>query len=150
MNNPDESTPCYKNNTVLKSLPPTEDAFMQHLKCAALATIIDKTAHQAEPNLPSAEDYGWTLKDGIFVPITMATSSWPQDINKGISCGCKTVPFCSKNCACGKQSVACYIGCKCKGSPSICSRAMHAENVKLESDDSNSDSSDGNEPDIDN
>ena len=34
-----------KNTTVLKMLPPTEDAFLQHLKRAALATVIDKTVH---------------------------------------------------------------------------------------------------------
>ena len=46
-------------STLLKLLPPSEDAFEQHLKRAALATMIDKTAHIANPDLPRFSDYGW-------------------------------------------------------------------------------------------
>ena len=109
------------NNTVLKLLPPTEDAFFQHLKRAGLATIIDKTAHIAKQDLPSPEDYGWTVEGDRFVPTAMTQSAWPQDMDKGISCHCKK--GCVINCTCGKQSVACYIGCKCTGSSAKCSRA---------------------------
>lgn len=34
---------------LLKLLPPTEDAFIQHLRRAALATVLDKTAHNSKP-----------------------------------------------------------------------------------------------------
>ena len=47
-------------STLLKLLPPTEDAFRLHVKRAAYATIIDKSAHIARQDLhvPPAEDYG--------------------------------------------------------------------------------------------
>jgi hypothetical protein len=96
------------NTTELKLLLPTKDAFLQHLNRVGLATIIDKTAHLAEPNLPSVESYGWTLKEDTFIPTTITTSAWPEDINKRILCGCISEPFCNRNCASGKQSVACY------------------------------------------
>ena len=56
-------------STLLKLLPPTEDAFLLHLKRAALATIIDKNAHIAKPRIPSCTDFGWSLNDGKAVPI---------------------------------------------------------------------------------
>ena len=46
---------------LLKTLPPTESAFEHHVKRAAFATIIDKTAHIGQPTLPLATDYGWAL-----------------------------------------------------------------------------------------
>ena len=47
-------------STLLKLLPPTEYAFRLHVKRAAYATIIDKSAHIARQDLhvPPAEDYG--------------------------------------------------------------------------------------------
>jgi len=44
--------------TLLKLLPPTEDAFLLHVKRAALATLMDKTSHIARPELGPYEDYG--------------------------------------------------------------------------------------------
>ena len=42
---------------MLQLLPPIEDAYLLHLQRAALATIIDKTAHVAKPQLPPF----WTM-----------------------------------------------------------------------------------------
>ena len=55
-------------STLLKLLPPTENAFGLHLKRAALAAIIDKTAHIAKPDIPCFTEYGWSLSDGKAVP----------------------------------------------------------------------------------
>lgn len=126
------------NNTALKMLPPTEDAFEHHLKRAAFATIIDKTAHLPKPELPDPADFGWTVHENKLVPTAMTKSPWPENISKGISCGCKK--GCNRNCSCAKKSVQCYIGCKCKGLPETCSRAKYA--AKLDTSDEDSDDSD--------
>jgi len=42
-------------STLLNLLPPTEDAFLQHLKRAALATLIDKSLHISKPSLTLAK-----------------------------------------------------------------------------------------------
>lgn len=39
----------HKPSSLLKLLPTTEGAFKQHVKCSALATIIDKRSHLAKP-----------------------------------------------------------------------------------------------------
>ena len=54
-------------STLLKLLPPTEDAFLQHVKRAAYATILDKCAHVPKPVIPSFESYGWALKYPTFM-----------------------------------------------------------------------------------
>jgi len=44
---------CLNNtSTLLKLLPPIEHACRLHLQRAGFATIIDKTAHVAKPELP--------------------------------------------------------------------------------------------------
>ena len=80
----------------------------QHLKCAGWEAIIDETAYLAELNLPWTEEYGWTLKEGPYIPTTMTMPTWPQDTEKGTSFGCKIVSFCSKSCARGQQRASCY------------------------------------------
>ena len=56
-----------KKSTLLKLLPPTEKAFFHHLKRVALATAVDRSAHINKPQIPSHEEYGWTLNTGELV-----------------------------------------------------------------------------------
>jgi hypothetical protein len=126
-------------STLLKLLPPTEDAYMQHLKRAALATIIDKRAHVAKPVIPSIEDYGWTVSGDKWTPVTSTTPLWPQKMAQSITCGC--TKGCKGNCSCAKKQVACYIGCKCTGSLEKCSRARYLAQF-AEISDSDSDAND--------
>ena len=63
---------------MLKLLPPTEHTVLLHLQRAALATIIDKTAHGAKPQIPPFVDYGWALEDGKLVPVLSTQPAWPQ------------------------------------------------------------------------
>jgi len=124
-------------STMLKLLPPTEHTCLLHLQRAALATIIDKTAHVAKPQLPPFVDYGWALEDGKLVPVLSTQPAWPQTITKAIACGC--TKDCNKNCSCARKNVACYIGCRCQGSATKCSRVKYTAAFDS-SDSSNSDS----------
>lgn len=88
-------------------LPPTEYAFVLHVKWSALATLIDKTAHIAKRDLGAYEDYGWEVVDGNLVPVPSTQPAWPEQMTKTISCrkGCNT------NCSCSTKGIPCYIGC---------------------------------------
>ena len=123
-------------STMLKLLPPTEDAYLLHLQRAALATIIDKTAHVAKPQLPPFMDYGWALQDGKLVPVQSTQPAWPQTITQGVACDC--TKGCNRNCSCARKNVACYIGCHCQGSDTKCSRVKYTDT--FDSSDSDSDS----------
>ena len=90
-------------STLLKLLPPTEQAFDLHLRRAALATLIDKSAHIAMPDIPPFTEYGWSLSDGIATPLASTEPAWPLTMKKVISCSCSK--GCQKNCSCAKKEI---------------------------------------------
>ena len=73
----------FMNNksTLLKLLPPTEDAFQQHLKRAALATLIDKNAHKPVCKHLDITKYGWKYESSVPVPVPSLHPAWPSRIN---------------------------------------------------------------------
>ena len=110
-------------STLLKLLPPTEAAFKQHTRRAALATLIDKSAHIAKPVIPEISDYGWKINaDGRTLPCPSNEKAWPQDMSKAISCNC--MKGCIRNCLCEKKKRPCYEGCRCQGLTTRCRRMI--------------------------
>ena len=67
-------------STLLKVIPPTENAYEQHLKRAALATAIDKSAHICKPNVEPCEDYLVEVDNGYLMPVQSTRHAWPQQI----------------------------------------------------------------------
>ena len=124
-------------STLLRLLPPTEDSFRLHVKRAALATMIDKTAHIACPQIPSWTDFGWALDGQHVSPVPSTNPSWPTYLNKTISCRC--LKGCQKNCSCARNSVPCYIGCHCQAQSSKCTRVVVLEQANILNSDSDSD-----------
>ena len=109
-------------STLLKLLPPTEEAFVQHLKRAALATLIDKNAHVAKPKLPKFNEYGWTLSDEKALACPSTKPAWPKEMPKALSCIC--TKGCVKNCPCARRKRSCYKGCRCQGLKKRCMRMI--------------------------
>lgn len=110
-----------KSLLLLKLLPPTDDWYRQHVMRCALATIIDKRAHLAQPTLPPYQNFGWAGEDTgkLPDPIPSTTDYWPERMSKSLSCNCKT-GCTSRNCSCSRRGVSCYIGCRCTGTPGKC------------------------------
>ena len=104
----------------LQNLPPTTDAFCQHLKRAALSTILMKSAHIARIPEIQFDKYGWHLVDKTLCPVKMAIDAFPkktQKLEQSVKCNCKM--RCARNCTCFRNNVQCYcvlcIVCACKG-----------------------------------
>ena len=113
-------------------LPPTEDAFMLHTKRAALATIIDKSAHLRQPVLPpNFEEFSWDVVEDQYIPRKSTQPSWPQQMKKSIACRC--TKGCNRNCTCSRKGVPCYIGCQCTGTVEKCSQARYMAQFDQES-----------------
>ncbi len=113
----------YKSAATLKLLPPTEDSFRQHVKRCALATIIDKRAHVAQPALPPYTNFGWSIEntEQTLQPVQSTANIWPEQMSQSLSCNCKTGCL-SKRCSCSRRGVRCYIGCHCTGTREKCAR----------------------------
>ena len=113
-------------------LPPTEAAFMQHLKRAALATLRDKLALSPKPDLPLFDNFGWELTEGLLKPVPSTDPMWPDEMLKALTCNCEK--GCSRNCPCEKRNVACFVGCLCTGTKETCYRAKAAFQSESEDD----------------
>ena len=77
-----------------------------HIKRAALATAIGKSAYICNSNVEPREDYGWTVDNGYLMPVQSTRQAWPQEKMHAIPCGC--TKGCSRNCSCAKKNIACY------------------------------------------
>lgn len=107
----------------LRCLPPTEDCIIQHLKRSLLATLKQKRAHIADPQLPAASAFGWFEEDSVLKPVMMTRPPFPDITQNLTNCKC-LASKCSKNCSCRKAGVLCCIACKCEGKTDKCARAL--------------------------
>ena len=111
----------------LRSLPPTEDAFRQHLFRCLYATLVQKRAHLQHPSLPPATSFGWIM-DSYLQPVPMTKPSFPELTQTLASCKCVTSK-CTKNCSCKKAKLPCCLACKCEGKEDKCDRTQNSSNV---------------------
>ena len=129
-------------SVLMKVLPPTEDAFLLHLKRAAYATIVDKNAHRPKPNLPSVEGYGWSLEltepEHVLLPTPVPSTRppWPTQMPQTHKCGC--VKGCGPNCSCRRNGLECYIGCRCQGNAEKCTWARELADAECSESDNES------------
>lgn len=111
---------------LLLNLPPTDDSLEQHVKRAALATIISKSAHIPKPGSIDVTSYGWLLHgNNMIKPVYMTKNAFPANLETCVKCMCKR--RCAGNCACSKNNVPCYGGCYCQGKSPTCSRAVYLD-----------------------
>lgn len=112
---------------LLLNLPPTEDALEQHIKRAALSTILSKsTEHNTQTSATRFTSYGWLLQsDNKLKPVMMTKKSLPPNLETIVNCKCKK--RCMGNCACSRNNVPCYSGCSCRGTAPTCTRAAYVE-----------------------
>lgn len=104
----------------LQSLPPTPDAFLQHLKRACLSTIVMKSAHIAKTPKMQFDKYGWCVHDSTLCPVKMTIDAFPKKLEQSVKCNCKKK--CARNCTCLRNNVPCYLACSCKGETGKCTR----------------------------
>ena len=83
---------CQKEKST-ERLPPTQDALMQHTKCAAYQAGIWCTSDQIEQHVPSPEYWGWTLAEDTWIPVwtklPIAAQVCSELIKYGSRCACK-------------------------------------------------------------
>ena len=116
----------------LRSIPPTEDAFKQHLLRCLYATLVQKRAHVQHPTIPAPTSFGWVMK-AYLKPVLMTKPSFPELTVSLTSCKCIT-SRCAKNCSCKKSNLSCCLACKCEGKEEKCDRTKNQQDVSSDSD----------------
>lgn len=97
----------------IKSLPPTDEGIIEHLRRAHLQTMVWKFANQKDPPIVDLSKFGWKIET-IPVPKYGVTDIAPKDVLKVIACSCSTANACSRNnCSCKAAGLSCTTFCKC-------------------------------------
>jgi hypothetical protein len=125
-----------KKNLSSEKLPPTEDAFVLHLKRANYQAYIWIHALQPLLRLPSLIGNGWKRDEsGGVVPHQMTRPAAPEAFLVFVKCGCQTGCY-TLRCKCHKESMLCSDACGCEND----SCANRVPDEPSEADDSEDDS----------
>ncbi|CAH1098889.1 unnamed protein product [Psylliodes chrysocephalus] len=74
----------------IRNLPPTQDAFYQHILRAAYQLIVWKSAILINPKIPNPVDFGWDLKENNLLLPKLTTISICPDVQfENVRCKCK-------------------------------------------------------------
>ena len=107
----------YCRTVDLRALPPTDDAYKQHVLRALLQTATWVRADKAKPTLPNLYEFGWKKEKDGASPILMTEPSAPKDIASSAYCSCKGK--CVRGCPC-RDIGTCALMCSCGGKPAAC------------------------------
>ena len=119
----------------IKTLPPTNEAAMQHIRRARLQVLIWRSADQPSPPQLNISLFGWKIEHDIPVPVYGNGEFAPKALLELVACGCKSTTPCSRsNCSCRVAGLSCTTYCKCKGSDHCANDYTQTDNSTLESD----------------
>ena len=108
---------CNRDIKDLSSLPPTENAFGQHMLRVLYQLYICKRALATdhEFQIQSPIDYGWFQESGQLLPRYLTQSHSPPNLRRQAACHCQK-GRCVKSCPCLKSG-PCILVCLCGGKP---------------------------------
>src|SRR6218665_1789141 len=103
-----------KKSRSLELLPPTSDAFLQHVKRSIYQAVhcwghcLEKQVKVLDPG-----DWGWTKNGNGWVPLWMTIPEVSKICRELIHCSCKK--GCLGRCKCVKANLVCTALCQCDG-----------------------------------
>ena len=105
---------CQKSKT-METIPPTQDALLQHCKRVAYQAGIWTTSTSTQQQIPSPEGNGWTLdgETNLWVPVWTTLEVASKACSELVRCGCRSVKGCGARCSCKKANWKCTELCKC-------------------------------------
>ncbi len=104
----------------LKVLPPTKEAFEQHVRRAHLQAAVWRGALDSDPPDLNPQHFGWHMNLDInkLEPIALPAevSPAPESVLKMIKCGCSSSQPCkTARCSCATARISCSVFCACHG-----------------------------------
>jgi len=104
-----------------EKLPPTSNAFKQHLKRCHYQTAVWRQVRIQKLVLPNPGETDWTLAEDLLVPVVMTPDPIPQACLEMVSyqctTGCATLRC---RCKCRKSHVVCTGLCGCTKTDANC------------------------------
>ena len=79
-----------------KALPPTTEAFEEHVYRVHLQTAVWKAALDADPPSINSVHYGWSSDTLLPIALPPDVSPAPDEVLKLIRCGCSSSRPCSR------------------------------------------------------
>ena len=90
-----------------ENMPPTRAALLPAISKSHYQAMIWYNDIVANPEIPTPQDFGWNLVEGVYKERMTTLPPAPEAITELIKCGCK-VTWCSRNqCKCKKNSLFC-------------------------------------------
>lgn len=94
------------------SLPPCKDTLNQHALRANYQCAIWKRSLKCDPNTPSPQNFGWSVKSDRSIEVQWMTGlPAPLAVLDMLACKCKKA--CTSCCECVTNSMNCTDACKC-------------------------------------
>ena len=104
---------CQKSRT-METIPPSQDARLQHCKRVAYQAGIWSTSDKAQQEIPSPEGHGWKLTEECkWSPVWMTLPVASKACTELVRCGCKSSRGCGGRCACKRAQWKCTELCSC-------------------------------------
>ena len=104
---------CHKSQN-MESLPPTENALLQHTKCNIFQSGIWSLSLENNPVIPDPQSFGWNLDcNAMFAPVWLTISELSKCCQNLLKCACKSTKLNCQNCTCGKANIDCSLLCQC-------------------------------------
>jgi hypothetical protein len=94
-------------------LPPTEDAFRQHLKRVRVQTVIWCNSHEAGPELCSPVSNGWALGNNTLQPVYFEKDPAPLSVRDLTHLYCTDKDCSGNKCQCVAVGLPCISNCSC-------------------------------------
>ena len=123
----------------LKTLPPTTEAFDEHVHRAHFQVAIWRSALQQDPPNLNPRNFGWSLDEASqsldSIPLPADVLPAPPDVLQLIKCGCASEQPCSTaRCGCYAARLSCSIFCACHGEHH-CKNTSNSECIEYDCDD---------------
>ena len=112
------------------NLPPTEDAFLQHILRCKVQLQIWMNSHDPQPNLWNPINNGWSLQEGSLRPVMITMPPAPEELRNITHLYCKDSNCTlSRKCPCLAACMPCISICGCF--EGHCLNTCYQENEKV-------------------
>jgi len=128
----------------LKCLPPTREAFVEHVRRAHYQTAVWKAALSTDPPKLDPLEHGWSMDETnqCLRPVTIPAGvlAAPTEVLQMIKCGCSSARPCSTGrCGCVSAQMSCSTFCSCSAQSECCNDQTRAARCHEDDDEDDDD-----------